>query len=232
MQCFRLEGKNIVFNETNTNIHQNNSSFYLVEFIKLLKKIVLCYNMMIATEIQMPDDENVIRDYLLFNYLKNDDIRREIELTNYIFDREVPEDNNEGRTDIKIQTIQSFIETKAYYIIECKRLNNRNLRGSSGLNSEYIRNGIFRFVGEKYSSYCGVNGMMGFIVEDIDIEGNTDNLNYVNEQYFPETNTEQGLQKVDCVEGYEYIYKSRHKTLSGNNLILYHLMLDFSDNIT
>ena len=186
---------------------------------------------MIAAEIQLLNDENEIRDYLLFNYLNNDDIRRNIELTSYIFDREVPEDNNEGRTDIKIQTIQSFIETKAYYIIECKRLDSRNLRGSSGLNAEYIENGIFRFIEEKYSSYCGINGMMGFIVEDMDIQGNAENLNYVNEQYFRETNTEQGLHRVDCIEGYEYIYNSRHKTVSGGNLILYHLMLDFSDNI-
>jgi hypothetical protein len=187
---------------------------------------------MIAAEIQLLNDENEIRDNLLFNYLNNDDIRGKVELKGYIFNREVPEDNNEGRTDIKIQTNQSFIETKAYYIIECKRLDSRYLRGKSGLNAEYIKNGIFRFVEEKYSSYCGINGMMGFVVEDIDIQGNTENLNFVNEQYFPETNTEQGLQRVDCIEGYEYIYKSRHKTVSGGNLILYHLMLDFSDNIT
>jgi hypothetical protein len=83
----------------------------------------------------------------------------------FYFDRDYKDYRSKGRTDLRILTQNSFEDTAAYFIIECKRLDAKNQSGVSGLNSEYIKNGIARFVKEDYSAYYKVNGMFGFIVE-------------------------------------------------------------------
>ena len=65
-------------------------------------------------------------------------------LNDFYFDKEVPE--QDGRADIKVLTRNCFEDDDAYYIIECKRLDNINTTGIAGLNAEYIKNGICRFV--------------------------------------------------------------------------------------
>ena len=58
-------------------------------------------------------------------------------------------------------------QEKAYFIIECKRLD-----GNKTLNDKYKNEGINRFITKKYSSYYGANGMIGFVVKKIDIDEN------------------------------------------------------------
>ena len=142
-----------------------NQENYVAEFEKLLTKITSCYNHMVENKIMVKNDENAIRDVLLLKYLKNDEMRSKLGLAEFLFDREVPEDNSDGRTDLKISTLNTFTTTEAYYIVECKRINGINTNGTSGLNSEYIKNGICRFVNNIYSCYYKVNGIIGFIVE-------------------------------------------------------------------
>lgn len=60
--------------------------------------------------------------------------------------------------------INLFINDDVYYIIECKRLDINNLNGISGLNGEYILEGICCFVFLKYLCYYKINGMIVFIV--------------------------------------------------------------------
>ena len=57
---------------------------------------------MITDNVTLSNDENSNRDVLLKNYLKENQIRKKIGLTDYLFDREVPEDKTIGRTNIKI----------------------------------------------------------------------------------------------------------------------------------
>lgn len=173
------------------------------EFKHLLNSIYSCYKEMLSDKISVPsNDENEIRDRLLFDYLNNNLLRVKFELLDFLFDPEVPVNN--GRSDIKIQTKNTFIDTDAYYIIECKRLD-----GCSKLNKEYIKNGINRFLTGKYPSHYRVNGMIGFIVKEIDIDKNMEKIgNFFN------------LIEKDK------LYDSKHKDLK-----LYHLMMDFSKNI-
>ena len=60
-----------------------------------------------------------------------------------------------------------------------------------------------------YSSYYGVNGMIGFIVKKIEINKNISKIG----EFF-------NLLEVDK------LYESNHSELK-----LYHLMMDFSDNL-
>lgn len=90
-----------------------------------------------------------------------------------LFDAEVAEgydltsEEYIGRVDIKVYSINTIINPKDYYIIECKRID-----GSSTLNRKFITEGICRFIlnKPKYSSYNKKNIMLGFVVKNIDIE--------------------------------------------------------------
>ncbi|WP_459926600.1 hypothetical protein [Flavobacterium covae] len=186
------------------------------EFI--LTQIYNCYNKMLNDYSFIENKENIIRNGLHKNYLENNQIREELNLTPYLFDTEVElyndDDSVKGRTDIKVyNAIERTKNTDAYYIIECKRID-----GSNGLNEKYISNGINRFIeNEKYPSFKNVNGMIGFVVNSIDIEQNT--------RFFSD------LKFHQFINNFNYSYISNHTTTNSNNITLYHLMLDYSSKI-
>ena len=184
---------------------------YEIEFKNMMLNLYSCYEYLLANEESVPSNcENTIRDILL-KYLKDTKIRNEYcIIEGYRFDKEV--DEGEGRVDIKIISINDFENHDAYYVIECKRLD-----GYSTLNKAYINDGLNRFTSSYkssksnpyYSSYYGVNGMIGFIVKEIEIDKNIEKIgNFFNR-----------IEK-------NKLYDSHHKDLK-----LYHLMMDFSKNI-
>lgn len=181
---------------------------YQSEFQDLIAKIYLCYELMLLDKVELPyNNENEIRDILLFKYLNNNELRQRFGLINFLFDPEVPVNN--GRSDIKISTKDTFIDTNAYYVIECKRLD-----GEPTLNKAYGKDGINRFTTNYksknheyyYPSNCGVNGMIGFVIKNININDNMVKIG----NFF------------DIIENHK-LYKSNHK-----NCRLFHLMLDIS----
>ncbi|MDR0367959.1 MAG: hypothetical protein LBH82_02310, partial [Bacteroidales bacterium] len=210
-----------------------NGTNYTKELQRVLRGIYACYTMMLKDNVELPNDENGIRNNLVLRYLKNDTIREQTGLSgNFIFDREVPEDNTTGRTDIKVQTIQTFIKSEAYYIIECKRLDSKYLTGTSGLNAEYINNGIYRFVSKYYSNYYRVNAMLGFVVAKMDIPANAININtLLKNPKLNNCNTIQEIQPETFIPDCEFHYSSKHRDIDNENFTLYHLMLNFFDNM-
>jgi len=220
----------MMFPEPNASKFESSSIFYNTEFEDILSKIITCYSFMLEDNVSLFNDENTIRDVLLINYLRNNSIRKKINLTNYLFDREVPEDRSIGRTDIKIQTLNTFHDTSAYYIIECKRLDATNTNGTAGLNAKYIKNGIYRFASSYYSVHNKTNGMIGFVVESIDINKNVSEINNLLATNYLNAYTTQNLQYRSIIDGFNYSYCSCHN-ITGNQVLLYHLMLDLSKNI-
>ena len=118
-----------------------------------------------------------------------------------------------------------------FNVIECKRLDANNQHGTTGLNAEYIQNGISRFISQRYTTYDNTAGMIGFIVEKMDAHQNVLAINTLLEQHFSYINTERLLTSKTIVSDFEYSYFSRHR-VDGVSKIIYHLMFDFSDNIT
>lgn len=186
---------------------------------------------------QLINDENSITQRIV-EWLQNNDYRRaRTELLNYYFEREAPE--NSGRVDIKVMINQeSFADTRAYYTIECKRLDAKNQTGLSGLNAEYIKNGICRFVRDDYyTSYFGESGMLGFVVEAMNIESNVDCINLLlNKNYIAQDGAQVNANAIvpltkDIFKGVPYCW-SKHRKDDGSELILLHLFLDFSGIIT
>jgi len=207
-----------------------NATNYTAEFQRVLCGVFACYTMMLKDNIVVPNDENEIRNVLLDDYLNDNTVRKQTDLIWYSFNKEVPE--QDGRVDIKVEFRNPFISTKAYYIIECKRLNNKNATGISGLNAEYIKSGIYRFVSKYYSTNCGVNAMIGFVVEQLNIEENVKNINsLLNNPKLNNCNTTQEIQQAAFIPDFEFHYCSEHRNIENEDFILYHLMLDFSNNI-
>jgi hypothetical protein len=227
-----LEKKvNLMYNNLDATNFNGSISFYDTNFEGILSKITDCYHKLISDYSTIENDENKIRDILLLKYLKNDEIREEVGLIDlYNFEREVPEDESEGRTDIKITTRDTFIKQKAYYTIECKRLDNTNTTGASGLNAKYVSNGIGRFTSRKYSSYYCVNAMMGFIVEKLDIHQNTEDINTLL-KINNTINTTKKITISNFIKNYDYHYNSEHIDKNNQKLRIYHLMYDFSQLI-
>lgn len=182
---------------------------YEQEFINLMQNIYKCYKLIVHDSIRIPkNDENAIRDILLLNYINDTNTRHnKCAISGYRFHKEV--DVNDGRVDIKIDAAYDFEEFDSYFIIECKRLDGKN-----ALNRAYVNHGIKRFTTSYrssslkyyYPSSYGVNGMIGFVINNIDVDANINGL-------AAEFNT---LKK-------DILYESNH-----TNVKLFHLMMDFS----
>lgn len=178
----------------------------------ILNSIYKCYLKIISSRQKINNNENDIRDVFLSDeYLENHIIKEELSVVEFQFDKEIQ--TKDGRVDIRVFSMPKKMngEDKPYYYIECKRI-----KGDKSYNEKYINEGINRFVEEKYPTYMEANAMLGFVVKSIDISKNM--------ECFPD------LKKLKFIDEFEYSYISTHKTiLTTKDIILYHLMLDFSD---
>jgi hypothetical protein len=219
----------VINTELNATGYTYNTTNYKAEFQRVLCGVFACYKIMLNDNVEVPNDENEIRNVLLNNYLNDDIVRKQTDLIWYSFNKEVPEQN--GRIDIKVELRNPYISAKAYYIIECKRFDNKNTAGISGLNAEYVKNGIYRFVSKYYSTNCGVNAMIGFVVEKMCIHSNIDNIKALLQNNFTNCNTTKTIQKESFIPDFEFHYTSEHNDIDNKNFTLYHLMFDFSNII-
>lgn len=192
------------------------------EFVALLKGFVNIYGKIVASRVKLKNNEKIIRKEFL-RYLKDKNYANSIEpFKDYSVDAEVEED--EGFLDLKITTRKSLADPMEYFSIECKRLNDKNQRGKTGLNARYVKEGIRRYKDENYTAYHGCNGMFGFVVADMDIAYNTQCINTF-------LGKSEWLKVANIIPGFDNAYLSSHSTVSGRQLMLYHLMFDFSKNI-
>jgi hypothetical protein len=199
-------------------------AYYIDEnFEFILAQIHNCYKKMLIDYEFIENNENKIKNRLYKDYLNKQTIREELGLAEYLFKTEtafIDDNYNEnGYSDIEvIDLIGSKKSTEAYYIIECKRIDDVNPHYQSSLNNKYINDGIKRFVDEKYPTHNKVNGMLGFIVKSIDINDNCSHFS--------------DLKYYKFIDDFEFSYRSNHTTTKTNKKItLYHLMLDFSSKI-
>jgi len=199
------------------------------EFEDILAGIITCYHSIISNKIPLPsNDENHIRDIILYEYLKNKKFKDEhYPLYNYQFDLETFE--KDGRVDIRILSINPYLGDYEYYIIECKRLDNKNQDGISGLNGKYISEGIVRIVSGIYPTYKKTAGMIGFIVAKINIDQNIKSINRLL-KILSNTNVQQELKKKEISLVFDFSYCSSH-IIKNEAQYIYHLMFDFSNNI-
>lgn len=209
------------------------------EFCKVCRGFIMAYNTIIESQCNIDNDENLIRDEFM-KYLKSTQYKRaHSPLDDFYFEKEVPEQN--GRADIKVLTRNCFKDDNAYYVIECKRLDNINTKGTTGLNAEYVKNGICRFVTDFYSTYNYCCGMLGFVIDKMDINKNT--CSYINcltsktmvndKGIEVNANVTKPLTNIIMEDTFDYSYISEHGHKSKNGRVtIYHLMFDFSDIVS
>ena len=198
------------------------SLFVNGEFVALLQGFVDIYGMIVKSGVRLKNNEKTIRKEFIC-YLKNKNYANSIEpFKNYSIDAEVEE--NDGFLDLKITPRKPLVDPMNYFSIECKRLDNKNQRGRTGFNAQYVKEGINRYKDEKYTTYHGCNGMFGFVVADMKISYNTQCINTF-------LNKAERLKRADIIADFEDMYLSRHSTVSGRQIMLYHLMFDFSKHI-
>jgi hypothetical protein len=195
------------------------SDNYHIQFKELLQSIYECSNKMILDKVKLIKNENKIRDILVDYLVEN--------IKDYEFKKEEP--NNLGRVDIYI--VDTFTDTTPHFIIECKLLDNKTMNGKDGLNGKYIQNGIERFLIEHYflENNFKTNSMVAFIVSDIDIIENIKAINKLTKKFF--NNIIEITQEIILED--KNIYKSSYQTgKPEKDFHIYHLMMDFSRNIT
>lgn len=217
-----------MFSSLNATGYNGNSIFFHAEFERVISHIIAGYNQMLTDNVSLANNENKIRDVLIYSYLKKPAFKKTHCINDYLFDKELEE--NTGRIDIRVMPVNPFISDEAYYILECKRINSKNTSGKTGLNGEYIARGICRFVSQKYSCYHQTNGMIGFVVEKLKIDDNVTALNTLLDSQFPEAKTVKNISNRSIITTFKHSYYSTH-TVAGSELPLYHLMLDVSDCI-
>ena len=215
---FIKQPKKVMSSKLNASILGYLQSVYLKnDFEYILFKVHDCYLMMLENYSTIENNETKIRNRLYKDYLEPVKMKEKLGLNNWIFHPEAPEIDGQyhefGRTDLKLYSPKEYLKNeKAYYVIECKRLD-----GKSALNQAYRKEGINRFIAEKYPTYKNVNGMLGFVIRSIDIDKNSLSLN---------------LDHYPFIPNFSYSYTSAHTTQdSKKDFTLYHLMLDFSSKI-
>ena len=205
----------------------------------ILRGCVYAYESLKKDGVVCVNDENAIRDVLVRRYLKNRAFKRRFKLGRFLFDPESVEAN--GRPDIRVFSPRGmFLDDEQYYLIECKRLDNQRMRSVSGLNAKYIANGVFRFVSGCYPCKFKMNFMIGFLVAPMNIDANVQCINSLFGKHLKDDKNRDVVvyarQKLHQIKGavrdFEHIYTSLHKQNAGDEFMLYHLMLDFSNNIT
>lgn len=186
----------------------------------LLCDCINVYKFIISRGIMLPNNENLIRDEFA-KYIQDDEYKNEntSSIKNFHVDTEVRE-GVYGRTDIRFLPINPYEGQKAYFTIECKRLD-----GSIYLNKEYVLNGINRFKDpHKYSTHLGYNAMIGFLVRKVDVEHVTQGVNR-------HLNSDEYLSalSLDFAKGC-YTFESNHR--AQKEIVLFHLWLDLSNTVT
>ncbi|MBS0026714.1 hypothetical protein ACTJJ0_01770 [Chitinophaga sp. 22321] len=221
-----------LFDEIDASLFLEAGFIYETELLSIMSKIVTCYEKIKVNGDKVLNNEDNIRDHLYCNYLNNPFIRNELDLS-YKFECEPKEFGTaEGYLDFKVFNENIFRNTDEYYIIECKRLNNKSRKSKSGLNGKYIKEGILRFVSKKYSAYHRINAMLGFIVESMDIGANIEDINYLLSSEFSEANATKPITKIAHIADFEFQYDSEHTDIEDKKLKLFHLMLDFSGHLS
>lgn len=185
----------------------------------LLNSLYSCYKKIISEINFISHKENDIRDvFISENYLDNHKIKEELGVNEFQFDKEIS--TIKGRADIRIFNMIEKLSghDKPYYYIECKVLDASNPSiANSNLYSKYINNGIKRYIDEIYPTHNEANGMLGFFIKSTD--------------FIEQCKFFTDLKFHSFIDNFPLSYISEHTTSSNKKIILYHLMLDFSDKI-
>ena len=159
--------------------------------------------------------ENEIRDRFIYDFYHESSLLRDLIKKSILFvswERWVFKNEEAlGRTDL------SFAISGIEFIVECKRLKNAS--------SQYIDEGLYRFINKDYSKNESYAGMIGFVIEG-DIKSICSSLKEKckRECYLESNFVESGVNES------EISFSSSHARAGVNEINVYHLFFEFSKN--
>lgn len=209
-----------------------NSAFKAGLLNTIITHLIECSKRMkadcITTNCFLQNHEDIITNKLTANYLN-------IEPSIFRFEPQSLEHYDNaiglyiGRTDLKVITCDYFRDAKAYYVIECKRID-----GQNNLNKKYIADGVERFFSPvtqpKYSSYYSQNIMFAYVVENIDIPSTADNIDRLQRTLLNGA-TASNFVLIQSDAALYYVYRCGYFSNSMGQVELSHLFFDFTDAV-
>jgi len=219
---------------------------YFKQFHEFIRLILFCYNKIRDTEfidIEKIQKEKKIalEDFLKYNlvdYLRKN--KRHFPVIRHVLiiaesGEYNSRDDKESFCDIAVyfhdhgfvtEALEHYtIEEDIYFAFECKRLKHKSK------NSQYIEQGIKRYVENAYAGAMPFAGMIGF-VEAGEIHTIVNDIN----QRLSSLHKDDKLISSQCLcffefdTGFEYSFQSKHPRTNNNEIALYHIFLDYRFN--
>lgn len=217
------------------NVSVFDKSTYQSPIIGILNGVIQALEMMLSISYpNLKNKEDYITARLVEDFLDNDSTRAILNLKTYRFVAEPASFDEQyqqiGYSDIRVITthqVQGFDTTKADYIIECKRLD-----GTKDLNEKYITNGICRFIEEKYTrkSIHKISAMLGYVVASTDIRACVEAINQAGVKNNL-ANFTQPLTFFQIRPGFNFSYRSEHRTISESTAEIFHILFDLNNKL-
>lgn len=209
---------------------------YQTPMLGILNGIIQAFEMMLAeTYPTLENHEDIITARLVEDFLEEDAMQVALDLKTYRFIPEPAAYNQQyhqvGYSDIRVimtHRIGAFDTTKADYIIECKRLD-----GGRDLNREYVKEGLCRFVEEKYTwkNVHKISAMLGYVVTPTHIPACVETINQIGQKGNIASFNEP-LTFFSIRPGFEFSYRSEHRSIKGNTPEVFHVLFDLSSKIS
>ena len=209
-----------------------NSAFAIGSMNIIIAHLTNCSKQMkedcIANDNLLKNDEDAITNRLIAVYLNTEPsiFRYEPQSPEHYDDKT---DRYIGRTDIRVISGDYFRDEKAYYIVECKRID-----GTTTLNQKYITEGVKRFFSPipqpKYSSHYLQNIMFGYVVQTIDISKNADKIDKLQCSLLEEATASPFVLRQNEISQC-YVYACEYIAAHIGRIELSHLFFDFTDAI-
>lgn len=157
--------------------------------------------------------ENDIRDRFIFDFYHKSTLLKGLINNNILFvnwERWVFKNEVDlGRTDL------SFAMSGIEFIVECKRLKNAS--------SQYVNEGLLRFINKDYAENESYSGMIGFIVKG-DIRSICSSLM----EKCKQENFIEGEFTRSKVDDSETSFNTSHKREGTDEINIYHLFFEFN----
>lgn len=186
---------------------------------KYIELIIDSYNKIVGNKLQEIPWEDTRRNMLCAQMRKN---KAKYGITFNISTEEGVYDENykdNGRIDICCYLSQL---EEQYIAFECKRFLKKEIIPSY-IRDQYYSNGIKRFENNIYSESVNIGGMIAFLEE-----GDFVKLYNQLTTELPKYTSDNTMLDMSNQYVYQYVLKTKHKREGNDNIVLFHVLMDFT----
>ncbi len=129
-----------------------------------------------------------------------------------------------GRIDIVF--MQFVCHDSVYFAVECKRLNSDEAGGWRWYHSQYVNEGVARFVSSKYADLVDTGGMVGFVLNGDTATAISKVNHYITQkvQVLGMTASESLAESTLCPDDAR-IRQTQHERVNLHKFLLHHIFL-------